>query len=219
MSLLRAFSTAIVLFASLASSRMASAEATGWTSTLKEGVHLSLSLCEGHDCLRFRCLDDGAVGFDLPQSSNQDTVYAIDGRPFALDPGRAEHAPVRYDPARDGPLFAAVQTGRELFVQNKYQTFTLPLAGANTAMPRFFQDCAALRSGYPIARPGYGAQALRLSDEDSIVLPSPADDKIKYENRQDIPGHDIDGGLSNPLLRGISANACIDLCRQTVECR
>lgn len=218
MCLLRAFSTAIVLFASLASSRMAGAEATGWTSTLKEGVHLSLSLCKQSQCLDFDCLDDGSVGYALPMSSTEGATYAIDGQPIALDLARAQHEPIVFDPVLDGPLFTALQTGRQLFVQNRYGTLTLPLAGANPAMPQFFQSCAALRSGYPIARPGFGAQALRRPDEDSMALPSPGEEKVQYQNMQDIPGHDIDGGLSNPLLRGISANACIDLCRQTPGC-
>lgn len=223
MRFLKTSCLAAVLFAALFATQ-AAAQSTRWTVSEGEAKICSTGAQPG--CVTLRCAPYGKLNYIVNGGGVRPGKgqIVVDGRVYGNGTfaGQQGFASIFLDPRANASILAAIRKGKRLRTALPNRSVEVTLAGSSAALSALLKTCTQpLAATPPATRPANTWSAHgRRTDEATLAVPDV--DLVRQQftrtRNADIWGGDIRSGLDDPLLKGISEEACGRLCIATEGC-
>lgn len=199
-------------------------QTTRWASAAGEAKICSTGAQLG--CVTLTCAPDGKLkymvnGGGIRPGPGQ---IIVDRRTYGRGQfgGTQGFASVLLDPRANAPVLQAIRKGNRLRTVVSGRAVDVTLSGSSAAIDTLVKSCTApIRVQAPEPQPtaNWAAYARRADEQtvtvDDILL---VRQKFTRTSNADIWGGDLRSGLNDPLLKGISEEACGRLCIATQGC-
>ncbi|WP_222103123.1 caspase family protein [Tropicibacter naphthalenivorans] len=205
-------------------STQTAAQSARWS--VAEGEAKACSTGPRAGCVTLRCAPDGKLNYTVNGGGVRPGKgqIIVDGRAYGSGTfgGQQGFASVLLDPRGNASILAAIRKGKRLRTALPGRSVDVTLSGSSAALNALLKTCTQPLAAAPHAAKSANTWAAHNRRADEATVTVPDIDLVRSQftrtRNADIWGGDLRTGLDDPLLKGITEEACGRLCIATEGC-